>query len=144
MPSAFGPGLSLDPARINVCGAPGPDGTSGNSGFQALNLAVLMGAARVILLGFDMGFGAGGEVHWHRPHAWRDPRTGSGLHNPTQRLFDRWIRGFAAALPDLARAGVSVLNASRRTALDCFPRITPEDAFAETAGPLPPPPLRAG
>ncbi|HCZ48509.1 MAG TPA: hypothetical protein DCZ11_05850, partial [Gammaproteobacteria bacterium] len=55
------PGLSASPLRIHQ---------GGNSGYQALNLAVLLGAERVILLGYDMHGG-----HWHGRH-------GGRLNNP--------------------------------------------------------------
>lgn len=50
-------GFSLDPKRIH-CGR--------NSGYQAINLAILMGAKRIILLGFDMGHS--GRRHWFGDH----------------------------------------------------------------------------
>ena len=82
----------------------------GNSGFQALNLALHFGATRVLLLGYDMG-----GKHWHEDH------TGH-CANPLPHNFDAWIRGFEAAVPQLERLGVEVINCSRRTRLHCFRR----------------------
>jgi hypothetical protein len=52
----------------------GAIGWGGNSGFQALNLAVQFGAARIVLVGFDMTRLNG--IHWHGPHP-------SRLNNPS-------------------------------------------------------------
>lgn len=104
-------GLSLDPMRIH---------TGGNGGYQALNLAVLLGASRVLLTGYDMG--AGKALHWHEDH--RPP-----LSNPPKSSFPLWRKRFETTLPDLARAGVEVLNCSIETALTCFPRARLEDVI---------------
>jgi hypothetical protein len=97
-------GLSLDRGAIHY---------GGNSGFQALNLAVHMGARRIILLGFDMQLGADGKRHWFGNHP--------GKLN-LQSTYEGWRDFFAKAVPDLARLGVEVINATRETALTCFPR----------------------
>lgn len=91
--------------------------TGGNSGYQALNLAVLLGASRIILLGYDMR-----GSHWHGDHPKR-------LANPKESDFAAWRARFATTLPDLARAGVEVLNCSRDTALECFARARLEDVI---------------
>lgn len=101
IPSVDKLGLSLVPDCIHQ---------GANSGYQALNLAVLLGAKRIILLGFDMSGG-----HWHGRHP-------SPLNNPSESNFGRWRKNFETTLTDLDRAGVSVINASRESALDCFPR----------------------
>ena len=90
-------------------------GSGGNSGFQALNLAFLWGASKVILTGFDCG----GVGHWHQDHS-------KPLHNPGQQTFNRWIRGFNSIADDLPGP---VINASRDTALGCFPRMTIDEAL---------------
>lgn len=82
-----------------------------NSGFQAVQLALQAGAARVVLLGFDMKFTAEGRKHWHADHAGR---------NPAARSFKGWIAGFDALA---AAAPVPIVNASADTALACFPRM---------------------
>lgn len=112
-PSVDEPGLSLDPLRINQ---------GGNSGHQALNLAVLFGCNPIVLVGFDMRLGPGGEKHFYPDHR-------EGLSNPDHMACMRWAVRFRLTVPDLKRAGVTVLNASRRTALDCFPRVTLDEAL---------------
>lgn len=106
MPSVPEPGLSLDPLRIHQ---------GGNSGYQALNLAVLLGCARVLLVGYDMK----GD-HWHPPHE---------AVNPGECEFARWRVNFETTIPDLERAGVEVLNCTPGSALECFPRANLEDCL---------------
>ena len=85
--------------------------SGGNSGFQAINLAIAFGAARVVLLGFDMA-PAGRKVHFHADHV-------SGLRNPSPDIIGRWRERLdAAPVP----TGVEILNASVETALQSFPR----------------------
>lgn len=100
----------------------GKDGTihfGANSGYQAINLAYLFGAVRIVLLGFDMQR-TGGKTHWHGDHP-----------GPLNR--DCPVRSFAKNFPalarDLAGEGVEVVNATRETALECFPKIRLEDAL---------------
>lgn len=83
----------------------------GNSGFQALNLAVLWGAARVVLFGFDMN-----GAHFFGRHP-------APLRNTTD--YRPFIAAFNEAAPQLAAAGVVVFNASPTSALTCFPRFDP-------------------
>lgn len=86
----------------------------GNSGYQAVNLAYLMGAKRIVLLGFDMQL-TDNQVHFHGKH--------ENLNNPNPHLFYQWIRNFDVLAKDLATEGVEALNATRETALTCFQRI---------------------
>ena len=95
-------GLSCDPDALH-CG--------GNSGYQAVNLAVLLGASTVALLGYDMRFGPHGEKHWHPDHVGR---------NPEDKVLARWAREFETMLPDLERAGTKVVNCTATSAIECF------------------------
>lgn len=92
--------------------------TGRNSGYQAINLAVHLGAARIVLLGYDLQLGPHGETHWHRPHpqARRSPLADFRPY-------------FATLAAPLAEAGVEVVNATRRTALDVWPHVALEDAL---------------
>ena len=95
------PGLSATPGLIH---------TGGNSGFQALNLAALLGARRILLLGYDMKIAANGASHWHGDHP-------DGIRSG----YKNWLPVFARAVPDLARAGLEVINCTPDSALTCFP-----------------------
>lgn len=103
-----GGGLSSRPNTIKL---------GGNSGFQALGLALHFGAAKVVLLGYDMQL-TNGRTHWHGDH----PRLG----NPLPIRMREWLLRFG----ELARATrVPILNASRATALQCFPRVSLDEAL---------------
>jgi hypothetical protein len=104
---------------------PGTIGAGGNSGYQALNLAVQWGARKIILIGFDMTDRSG--VHWYGRNRW------IGANNPDQSNFKRWIAAFEKAAPVLRDMGVSVVNVSRDSALGCFPKMALDDALAELA-----------
>lgn len=96
-----------------LTGEPGILGDGGNSGFQAINLAVQCGAARLILVGFDMRIDRG--IHWHGKHD-------RGLSNPTERLLAKWRGIIDGQAPRLAELGVDVVNTSAVSALEAFPK----------------------
>ncbi len=83
-----------------------------NSGFWALNMAYLLGANPIILIGYDCG---PGEVieNWH--DRWPKMTRGNAV-----RGFADYFRN---AAEQLKARNVMVLNASPLTALDCWPVI---------------------
>jgi hypothetical protein len=83
---------------------------NGNSGAQAINLAYLLGATRIILLGYDMG--ATGNSHWFGSHP-KELRNGS---------YSQYVANFTRLAADLEREGVEVINCTRQTALTQFKR----------------------
>ena len=95
-------------------------GGGGNSAFQAINIAVLWGASRILLTGVDCQ--SPGE-HWHGRHPSPD------LPQTQQTTVDGWIAAFSQVAPALAAGGVEVVNCSRETSLKCFPRAKLEDAL---------------
>jgi hypothetical protein len=90
--------------------------TGGNSGFQALNLAVIQGATKVILLGYDMQL-TNGKKHYFGNHP-ADLDKDSNYKN--------WIQNFKKAAPHIP---VPVINCTRQTALDCFEKKALEDVI---------------
>jgi hypothetical protein len=82
-----------------------------NSGHQAVNLAFLLGAKRILLLGFDMG--AKGQHHFFGNHSGRE------LTNPTQNLYKKWKANLDEMIVLLETKGVEVINYSRKTTLNC-------------------------
>ena len=83
---------------------------------------------------------ANGELHWHEKHVLTtNPSAGRmvtiKLPDGTEQRsylegsFDGWIEHYRTLPPDLAKAGVEVVNASRDTALDMFPRVKLEDVL---------------
>jgi len=101
-------GLSTDPTTLR---------NGRNSGYQAVNLAVLLGAARIILLGYDMGLAPDGRKHWHPLHP---GHTVNPAEDTTRYAMFRQV--FESIVAPLEALGVEVLNCSRHSALTCFPR----------------------
>lgn len=91
-----------------------------NSGFQAVNLALLKGSRRIVLVGFDMRAVAG-KMHFFGDHP-------KGLHNPCS--FDDFARRFAAAAKVLPK-DVRIVNATPDSALLCFKMLPLETAIAD-------------
>lgn len=118
-------GINADP-RVKytddlLIGEPGLVGGGGNSGFQAMNLAVNLGAPKIVLVGFDMN--RRGGVHWYGRNNW------SMANNPDESNFRRWMGAFERAAPVLKRMGVEVLNTSQHSSLQCFPKVSLKDAM---------------
>jgi hypothetical protein len=90
-----------------------------NSGACAIALVVACGAKRVVMLGYDCQL-TGGKTHHHGNH----PQA-KGFWNCGS--LKRWPEDFAK-LAQWAR-GTEIVNASRVSALECFPRVTLEDAL---------------
>jgi len=97
--------------------------TGGNSGYLAVNLAVHLGARRIVLLGYDMQLGSAGERHFHGDH-------GSALRNPEAEDLARWVVHFWSLQAALLERGIIAVNCSRVSALNCFPRRRLEDEVA--------------
>jgi hypothetical protein len=83
------------------------------SGSNAVNIAFLAGAARVVLLGFDMTPG-----NWHRLH--KEPQ------NPSQ-FATRFLPSIEKIGQQAARAGMGCINATPGSALTAFPMADPAD-----------------
>ena len=109
------PGHRISPPGANVIE------TGSNSAYQGAGLAVVWGASRVVFLGLDLCAPDGEPNHWHGDHA--PPCVNSRVAYPG------FIKAFTAAAPRFAEHGVTVVNASRRTALTCFPRMTIQEAL---------------
>jgi hypothetical protein len=91
------PGFSFQPGVLH---------SGGNSGFQAVNLAIQFGATKIVLIGFDMHGG-----HFFGDHAFR----GTGVRSPFEQFI--WCFEHAAAgLPE----HITVVNCTPGSALKCF------------------------
>lgn len=106
-------GLTLDPTGVKA---------GHNSGYQAINLAVHLGAARIVLLGYDMGRPARGPSHCFGEHPDR-----------TQPPYAACIKAFQTLPGPLAAAGIDIVNCSRSTALSCFRREAIDTVLVERA-----------
>lgn len=105
---------------------PPPDGVTGvrlkrcsNSGAGAIALAVRWGARYVVLIGYDSQH-TGGRTHHHGDHP-------APLGNA--RTVTKWPEQFRRLARELG-IGARVVNASRVTRVDAWPRMTLEEALA--------------
>jgi hypothetical protein len=113
--AAIWPGVQVL-RNTGECGLePDPSGlrTGRNSGYQAMNLAVHLGARRMVLLGYDMGRQAGQPTHWFGEHPVLI-RSASPFHT--------FLHHFATIVEPLQQLGIEVINCSRWSRLDVFPR----------------------
>ena len=84
-----------------------------HSGFAGLHLAILLGAKKVLLLGYDGK--SGGKVHWFGKHPKPLRNTGA---------YERW-----AQLYGQTAHPVPIINCSRDTVITAFPRMTIQEAI---------------
>ena len=103
------PGLSESPEVIH---------TGSNSGYQVLNIAYLMGASRILLLGYDMKIAKSGLSHWFGDH-----------EDKVRSNYASWWSKFSVAADQLKENGIEVINCSPDTALQCFKRMSLKDAM---------------
>ena len=108
MPGRSNPGLGRDVMHFGD-----------NSGYQAINLAYLWGAGRIILLGYDMQR-TGGRAHFFGDHPGK-------LNSGTD--YTGFAPNFRQLAADLRAEGVEVINCTRETALNCFPRAALADVL---------------
>jgi len=92
-------GLGADVVHLN-----------GNSGAQAINLAFLFGARKIVLLGFTMRE-IGGQKHFHGDHEKPLVQT---------QQFAEWIHRMNFVANDAHRMGCDIVNCDPLSALQCF------------------------
>jgi len=110
-------GLSLEPGKLK---------NGANSGYAAINLAVLLGFGTIVLLGFDMHCSLDFEkvaldngntvlrkAHWHEGYN----------RNVNSETYDKMLKYFPTLVSPLKEAGVTVLNANPDSRITCFPII---------------------
>lgn len=89
---------------------------AGNTGAMAINLALILGARRVFLLGFDMKLSKENKANWH------DVR-----HEPPNRqsypMFLRSFEWFGKSIPKVF-PGCEVHNVTEDSNLDVFPKVS--------------------
>lgn len=81
---------------------------TGNSGFSGLMLAVARGAARVVLVGFDMA----GPGHWFGEYEWK---CRLGVEH-----YPDWIAQMDAVADWIRARGCDVVNVNPASAIRCF------------------------
>ena len=98
--------FSLSPDRISY---------GRNSGFQAMNLAMLWGAAQIILVGFDFRLGKDNRLKPKRHFFGDHPRGLASTSN-----YPEWVKAMHNAAKQLP-AHISVINCTPGSAIKCFP-----------------------
>jgi len=86
--------------------------TANNSGHQAVNLAFLLGAKSIWLLGFDMYAQSSQKNHFFGNHKGKD------LTNPHKQIYTQWLRHFEEMVKMIEQRNVEVINYTRDTALN--------------------------
>ena len=105
-------GLELDPSGLRH---------GSNAGYQAINLAVHLGAKRIVLLGYDMKVD-GNRTNWHN-----EPRPQANAYaDVIQRSM---LPHYPTLIEPLKKLGVEVINATPDSALTCFPMMSLEEAL---------------
>lgn len=90
-----------------------------NSGFGALSLALKMGATKIYLLGFDMGY-KGSKTHFH------DGYPINGVRESVYRNMIKYFEDNEALIKSVAK----VYNTNRASNLKCFDFCTIDEALA--------------
>jgi hypothetical protein len=113
-------GTRIVPHNVGAGLADGAIYSGGNGGYQAVQLAALFGAGRIVLVGYDLQR-TGGKSHWHGDHP---QPLGNGGN------LAEWARRLDQLSPALAARGICVINATRETALRRYSRATITEALA--------------
>jgi len=96
-----------------------------NSGAAAINLAVLLGVTRIVLLGFDMK-GGEGQSHHHGWHPQKQPQKGRDVHLPPWEKYRQRMRIIKR---DADQLGVEIINCSPGSSIKEFPIWSLEEAL---------------
>lgn len=86
-----------------------------NSGASAINLAVLMGAKKILLAGFDLKLGKEGQANWHNNY------NRSPFENMEEQ-YKRWDMAFKVVSVDAQKYGIEIINLNQDSALEYFPK----------------------
>lgn len=94
---------------------PGWIGWNTNTGAMAINLAVVFGAKKIVLLGFDMKLDKDGENNWHK----------NNVDKPDKDVFKKFLKSFLYLQLDMKKKvpDVEVLNATPDSRLKAFPKV---------------------
>lgn len=92
-----------------------------NSGYAAINLAYLLGAKKIVLLGYDMK-NNGTQGHYH--DGYPVPPTGDSIYK------EQFIPGFVILAGLLKEKRIEVYNASVESSILAWPKITHETALS--------------
>ncbi len=98
-----------------------------SSGGSAVNLAYHLGAAKIVLLGFDMKFD-GEDKNWHRDHQDQDVKAqNKSFRKHYQTVFTSMIKCFKHINRDAIKLGVEIINCNPDSDINCFPVMSLEE-----------------
>lgn len=86
-----------------------------------MNMAVHLGAKRLVLLGADGCRAPDGRTHHHAPHKWPN--------KPGNRTWDIQLPEVKLIAEPLKQRGIEVINTSPITRIDWWPKMTLEEAL---------------
>ena len=93
-----------------------------DSGYQAINVAVLLGARRIVLLGYDMDaplVNGKPKLHW-----WGDHPGGT-----SPSVFQSMLKSYPSLAAELKTRGIEVVNCNPASKLAVFPKMPIEQAL---------------
>lgn len=105
-------GISFDPAKIRW---------NTNSGAAAINLAVLLGAKEIYLLGFDMHLNNENQQHWHNFYGYGTNGKTSG------HRIGMHLKSFPRIADDLRGTDIEIINIGKGSAITNFPKVSFKD-----------------
>lgn len=105
---------SAEPAMMPGCLSSGPHGTPGCSGYVAINLAVQMGARRIVLFGYD----------FHETYSYF---FSNALHD--RRDIPGVIRSFREISPIYRKCGIEIVNTNSGSAISAFEKMPHHEAI---------------
>ena len=96
-----------------------------NSGAAAINLALILGAKRVFLLGFDMKLGEDGRPNYHNHR----------VEKETPEVYQKFLVGFKDVARDLLIKfpDREIINVNDDSELKLFPMVSVEEHFREAS-----------
>ena len=90
-------------------------GWNENTGASAINLALILGAQKIFLLGFDMHLSNNGKPNWHN----------KVMQKPVKGVYPKMLKAFRYVVRDLKSKfpGKKIINVTDDSNLNCFPKI---------------------
>ena len=97
----------------------GKIGWNKSTGAGAINLALILGAKRIVLLGFDMKMGKDHQANWHS----------NEVNQPIPSDYIKFSTGMELIAMQLSDKypNIEILNAGPDSALDCFEKVNLEE-----------------
>jgi hypothetical protein len=92
--------------------------TGGNSGHQAINIGILAGAKRVLLLGYDAKPSRDNRAHFFGDHP-----------DKTSAPYANMVSSLRRAMPQIKSLGVELINCTPDSALTFLPNVPISEAL---------------